>query len=310
MLKQSMVDLNALKTLVEVANAGSFAAAARERGVPPNNLSRQVQHLEQDLGIRLLQRTTRRLGLTSSGRELVDGAAPALAQLEQQLHEVGNQAREPRGHLRVAVPADFFALTAADRIAGFLERYPGVSLEFLLSDEHVDLIGGNVDLAVRAGVVRDTSLVARPLAKGRLVVVASPACIARHGSPQTPQALATYPCLSSRGRNGRALWQLTGPRGSTAVEIQTRLTANGMGALIAAAKAGVGAALVPHALAQASLKDNTLVQIMRRYHVQSPGVFAVYPSRLHASAALKAFVAFLLEEAAAAGERSKAPANA
>ncbi|MCW7537994.1 LysR family transcriptional regulator [Aquabacterium sp. A7-Y] len=287
-----------MKTLLDVVEAGSFAAAARERQVPPNTLSRQVQRLERDLGIRLLQRTTRSLGLTSSGRELVTGARVALAQLEQQLQEVSSQAKEPRGHLRVTVPSDFFSLGLADRMAHFMEEHPGISLEFLLSDEQVDLIESGVDLAVRAGVVRDANLVARQLTESRLIVVASPACIARHGAPRTPKALAAYPCLASRGRNGYATWQLAGPRGTASVPVRAKLTANGMGALIAAAKAGLGAALVPRALVQASLADGTLVQLMDRYHGFSPGVFAVYPSRLHQSAALKKLVAFLVEEAA------------
>jgi len=297
-MNQSPIDLNTLKTLVDVVAAGSFAAAARERGVPPNNLSRQVQRLERDLGVRLLHRSTRQLGLTSSGRELVDVAKATLAQLEQQLHEVGSQAREPRGHLRVAAPSDFLSAANAGRMAQFLERHPGISLEFVLSDEQADLIDNGIDLAIRSGTIRDESLVARPLTETRLIVVASPACTALHGTPQTPQALAAYPCLAARGRNGRATWPLTGPRGTVQVEVQARLTANGMGALIAAAKTGLGAALVPRLLVEASLADGTLVQLMPRYKGHSPGVFAVYPSRLHPSAALKAFLGFLVEAAA------------
>jgi DNA-binding transcriptional LysR family regulator len=297
-MKQSNIDLNTLKTLLDVVEAGSFAAAARERNLPPNNLSRQVQRLERDLGIRLLQRTTRSLGLTSSGRELVEGARGALAQLEQQLQDVGSQGKEPRGHLRVAVPTDFFSLRVAEPIARFLEQHPGISLEFLLSDDQVDLIDSGVDLAVRAGVIRDEHLVARQLAESRLIVVASPACVARHGDAQTLKALAAYPCLAARGRNGQAVWHLTGSRGTTPLAVRARLTANGMGALIANAKAGLGAALVPRGLVRASLADGSLVQIMNRYHCHSPGVFVVYPSRRHQSAALKKFVELLLEEAA------------
>jgi LysR family transcriptional regulator AphB len=297
-MKQSKIDLNTLKTLIDVVSAGSFAAAARERSVPPNRLSRQVQRLERDLGVRLLQRTTRRLGLTSSGRELVDAARATLTQLEQHLDAVSSQAKEPRGHLRVAAPSDFFSIAGAGRVAEFLERHPGISVEFLLSDERVDIIKSGIDLAVRAGVIRDEALVAHRLAESPVIVVASPACVALHGSPQTPQAVSEFPCLAARGHNGRAVWQLAGPRGTVAVEVNARLTANGMGALIAAAKAGLGAALVPRALIESSLEDGTLVQLMPRYHGYSPGIFAVYPSQLHPSAALKAFVAFLLEEAA------------
>lgn len=296
-MKQSIIDLNALKTLVDVVAAGSFAAAARERQVLPNNLSRQVQRLEQELGIRLLQRSTRRLGLTSSGRVLVDGARDTLAQLEDKLQEVSSQGKEPRGHLRVAVPLDFFSLDNGERMARFLGQHPDISLEFLLSDEQVNLIDSGIDLAVRAGVIRDEALVARPLLETRLIVVASPDCVSRHGSPQTPAELAAYPCLASRGRNGRALWQLTRHGRAVEVEVQARLTANGMGALIASAKVGLGAALVPRALVMPSLSNGTLVQIMDRYHGHSPGIFAVYPSRLHQTAAFKAFLAFLVKEA-------------
>jgi DNA-binding transcriptional LysR family regulator len=300
-MKQSTIDLNALKTLVDVVAMGSFAAAARERNIPANTLSRQVQRLESDLGVRLMHRSTRQLSLTSSGRELVDSAKEALSQLELTLQEVGSQGNEPRGHLRIAVPNDFFSFGNAQRVMDFMEQNPAISLEFVLSDEQANLIENSIDLAIRVGEIRDETLVARRLAESRLVVVASPACVERHGHAQTPEALADYPCLASRGRNGRATWYLTAQRRTLEVEVQARFTANGMGALIAAAKAGLGAALVPHTLVSSSLSDGTLVRIMERYHGQSPGVFAVYPSRLHQPAALKAFVRFLVEEAPKAG---------
>ncbi|MEJ6000876.1 LysR family transcriptional regulator [Paucibacter soli] len=299
-MKQSELDLNAIKVLVAVVHAGSFSAAARRMGVPPNRLSRQIQGLEESLGLRLLQRSTRRLSLTTVGRTLLDRAEPAVQELEALWREAGAQAELPSGHLRVAAPADFMSVLAADRLARFLDLHPQLSLEIILSDEPVDLFGSGIDMAFRAGPIRDESLVARKLVSSKLVLVASPACVKAHGLPKDAKALAAYPCLVSRGREGRAVWTLRGPRGTVAVPVHARLSINGMGALVAAAMAGLGAALVPKQLADAAIAAGSLVRLLPRHDHDGGGIFAVYPSRRHPPAALRALIDFVVQEARAA----------
>lgn len=296
-MNESPIDLNALQVLVAVVQAGGFSAAARRLGVPPNRLSRQVQRLEEVLGVRLLQRTTRRLSLTTVGRTLVDRAEPALQDLESLWRLAGTRAQVPSGHLRVAAPADFMAVVSAQRLARFLERYPLVSLEFVLSDDPVDLYSSGMDAALRAGPIHDESLVARRLTPSKLLLVASPACIATHGAVHDVQDVGRYPCVALRGKEGRATWTLVGPEDAATVAIRARLTVNGMGALVAAALAGLGAALVPEQLVAEHLMQGTLVRLLPEYCLDGGGIYAVYPSRRHPPAALRAFIDFVVSEA-------------
>lgn len=298
-MKKSDVDLNAIQVLLAVVNAGGFSAAARRMGVPPNRLSRQIQGLEEALGVRLLQRTTRRLSLTTVGRTVVERAEPALQELESLWRLAGAQAEVPSGHIRVAAPVDLMSVFSAQRLAKFLDRYPLISLEVILSDDPVDMISGCIDLAFRAGPIRDESLIARRLAFSKLLVVASPACVQAHGLPEDAAALGRYPCVVLRGRQGHAVWQLTGPGGDVAVEVNARLTINGMGALVSAATAGLGAALVPEHLVAARLADGALLRLVPRFFHDGGGIYAVYPSRRHPPAALKVFMDFVLDEAGA-----------
>lgn len=298
-MKKYDIDLNAIKVLVAVVHAGGFSAAARRMGVPPNRLSRQIQGLEGVLGVRLLQRTTRCLSLTAVGLTVVERAEPALLELESLLHQAGAQAEVPSGHIRVAAPVDFMSVFSAQRLAKFLDRYPLVSLEMVLSDDPVDFFSGCIDVAFRAGPIRDENLIARRLAFSKLVVVASPACIQAHGHPEDAAALERYPCLALRGRQGHAMWLLTGPGGDTVVKTKARLTINGMGALVGAATAGLGAALVPEQLVAELLADGTLVHLLPQFFHDGGGIYAVYPSRRHPPAALKVFMDFVLDEAGA-----------
>lgn len=306
-MKQSDLDLNALQVLAAVVKAGGFSAAARLMAVPPNRLSRQIQTLEDSLGVRVLQRTTRRLGLTTVGRTLLERAEPALQALDSAWRQASVRADVPSGHLRVAAPADIFAVLSAERLAKFLDQNPLVSLEVLLSDEPADLFASGIDLAFRAGPIRDEGLVARRLMPSPLIVVASPACIQAHGMPKDVKALSHYPCLALRGKEGRTVWSLSGPRATVTLAIQARLTVNSMGALVAATLAGIGAALVPKQLVDEHVAAGTLLRLAPKYCHDGGGIYAVYLSRQHAPAALRAFMAFVMEESASLSVPTSSP---
>jgi len=295
-MKQSEADLNALSTLSLVMGAGSFSAAARSMGVPPNRVSRKIQILEKALGVRLLQRTTRSLSLTSAGQAIMEGIEPALAQIESVWREASAQAEEPRGHLRIAAPADFFSAFSSSRLAEFLDAYPLVSVEICLSDDVVDLIERGFDMAFRVGPIKDGGLIARQLATSRQILVASPVFLRRHGTPKNVQAMQGLPCLSLRSKAGEATWKLNGPRGPVTIEVRSRLTVNGMGAMISAAQAGLGIALVPERLAQPLIADKTLIRVLPKYGDKGNGIYAVYPSRRNQPAALRVFLDFVFAE--------------
>jgi len=296
-MKKSNIDLNAMSTLLAVTKAGGFAVAARQLGVPANQISRQIQRLEGNLGIRLLNRTTRRLSLTSAGKALIEGAEPALLQLDSLWRQAGAQAGEPGGHLRVAAPADFMTVLAPERLAQFIGQYPALSVEILLSDDIADLFSSSIDMAIRAGPIKDENLVARHLGASKLIVVASPQLIATHGVPDCIEQLASYPCLAARSRMGRALWSLTGPEGAVTIQIVARLTINGMGALIDATTAGLGAACVPEKMVLDRLDSGELVQLFPEYYRDGGGIYVVYPSHRHPTAGMRVFVDFLLQAA-------------
>jgi DNA-binding transcriptional LysR family regulator len=295
-MKKSTTDLNALSTLALVVNTGSFSAASRKLGVPANWVSRKIQALERSLGVRLLQRTTRSLSLTSAGLSIMEGIEPALAQIESVWRDASAQADEPRGHLRIAAPADLFSVLPSEKLAFFLDKFPKVSVEICLSDDVVDLVDRGFDMAFRVGPIKDSGLVARPLGTSRQILVASPAFLRRHGNPKNIKSVESLPCLSLRSKAGISTWKLSGPRGATTVQVNSRLTVNGMGALVAAAQAGLGIALVPERLAKSLIQNKGLLQVLPKYGDKGSGIYAVYPSRKNQPAALRVFLEFVFSE--------------
>lgn len=250
--------------------------------------------MEDALGVRLLNRTTRRLSLTTAGRAMLEATEPAIKQIEAAWRTVGHQAKQPSGHLKIAAPANFIDVFGVERLGKFLADYPEINLELVLSDDEIDLLGSGIDLALRVGPIKDQTLVARRIATTRLIVVASPDCITQHGLPKTLQSLADYPCLLYRGKAGNGAWMLQGPKGAMSIPITARLTVNSMGALIAAARAGLGAALVAEVLVAKDISSKALHRVLPKYCYESGGLFAVYPSRKNPTAALKVFLDFII----------------
>lgn len=296
-MKNTEVDFNGVYILLTIVRAGSFSAAARQLGVPANRLSRQIQHLEESLGIRLLHRTTRKLGLTSAGRAFLNRAEPAIKELELCWQEISTQAEEPRGHLRITTHIDFLSVVSIQFLAQFMQQYPAVSIEVVLSDDQLDLLETGIDVAFRAAPLHDEGVVARQLLSSRLLVVASPDFVETHGLPADVEALGDYPCLALQSSNGWTSWTLSNEERSVTVQVPARLTVNGMGALVSAAKAGLGVGLLPDHLIAAELMNGNLINLLPHYHHQSGGIYIVYPSRKHPSAALRQFIEFVMSVA-------------
>ncbi|MDC8015860.1 LysR family transcriptional regulator [Tahibacter soli] len=288
-----MIDLNGVAVFVHTVRAGSFAGAARRLGLPSNTVSRRVQQLESELGTRLLQRSTRKLSLTTAGREFFDRSAAGVEEIELARRDLAESSHEPRGTLRVAAPADFLEHFSPDFIAEFLAPYPRLSLEFKLDDDPVDLVGEGYDLAFRAGAMPDSSLVARKLADAQKVLVASPAYLAARGTPVRVADLAAHDCINMPTGGTRTTWRLDGPHGTEEVRVAGRFAANAARALAAGARAGLGIALVPTMLVERDLETGRLVHVMPEYRRTVGGVYAVYPSRRQLSPAIGALVDFV-----------------
>lgn len=295
--------LESLRVFVAVIDHGGFQRAAAALGRPKSTVSRAVQQLEAEAGLRLLQRTTRRMALTAAGRALYEQAAPALRALREAHGALASLRQEPGGLLRVTAPPTFGALFLPELAAEFLRRHRDVRLAVDLSEPHRDLIAEGFDVALRAGELPDSSLVRRELGATRLGCFASPGYLAQHGTPVEPRDLAAHECvLHGSGDGGAGMtWLFRGPRGrSLPVEVRGRLCVDNYLAVRDAAVAGLGVAQVFSFLAAAQVAAGRLVPLLVAYEPPPMRLAAVYPSARHVGATLRAFLDFLEERVAAA----------
>lgn len=296
-----MFDLNDIAMFVQVVRCGSFAEAARRLGVPPNTVSRRIQQLETQLGTRLMQRSTRKLTLTSAGQGFHERCAGAVDGLAEAGQELMNGSQEPSGLVRVAATADFFDFFPMEWVADFLAAHPRVRLDFVLSDAEADLIAEHIDVAFRGGPLRDSGYVGRPLLGARSYgMVASPSYIAARGAPSTLQDVANHDCVTPAHPSGHAIWRLTGPDGvEEEVQVAGRFNGNTVQALRKATQAGLGIALLPPAMARLDVQAGLLVPVLPHYQRTSQGLSVLYPSRRHLPLAVSAFIGLVLEKLSA-----------
>lgn len=287
-----MDQLAALTAFVATVEAGGFSPAARRLGVSKSLLSRQVAHLEAELGVRLLQRTTRRLSPTEAGALYFQRAQRILLDLEEAASEVGELQNAPRGKLRVSAPMSFGVLHLAPALPAFLESCPELELELSLSDRFVDLIEEGIDVAVRIGRLADSTLIARHVAPIRRVVCASPAYLARCGTPSHPAELAAHAGLSHLGM-GPAEWRFVVDGKPETVRVQSRLSAGNGEALRILALAGLGLVYLPTFFVGDDIRSGALVPVLEQYVPQDSALYGVYPHGRHLSAKVRAFLDFL-----------------
>jgi LysR family transcriptional regulator AphB len=295
-----MLDLNRMALFVQVVQAGSFAEAARRLTMPPTTLSRQVAQLEDALQARLLQRTTRKLTLTDAGRTLFDQCAAQIEALENAASQLAGKNQTPRGSVRVAAPAGFLDFFEIEWVAEFLAAYPGVQLEFVLSDAMADFIGEGIDVAFRgSSELPDSSLVARKVASGYLALAASPAYLAARGTPRVAEDLAAHDCIRAVGQAGPTTWRLNGPDGPVQIAVSGRFSANSGPAQKKAAIGSLGICLLPMGTLQASIRSGELVEVLPGVASSVGNLYVVYPSRRHVPRAVTAFVEMTAQRLAA-----------
>ncbi|WPH14052.1 LysR family transcriptional regulator [Variovorax paradoxus] len=296
-----MLDLNDIAVFVQVVRHGSFAGAARRLGLPPNTVSRRIQQLEAQLGTRLMQRSTRRLTLTSAGQAFHERCAGAVDGLVEAGQALITGSQQPSGLVRVAATADFFDFFPMEWVADFLAAHPLVRVDFVLSDARADLIAEQIDIAFRGGALPDSGYVGRKLLGARTDgMVASPAYIAARGAPATLQDLAEHDCVISPHPSGRTLWRLAGPGGAEEeVQVAGRFSGNTAQALRKAALAGLGIALLPPTMARLDLEAGRLVPVLPQYQRTGQGLSVLYPSRKHLPLAVSAFIGMVMEKLSA-----------
>lgn len=279
---------------VAVVEHGTMTAAAAHLGLPRPTLSRRLDRLEARLGVRLLHRSTRRLTLTREGQSLAERATPLVRQAREAEAEVRRMDGQPRGLLRISVPAQMPATVFSGWLEEFLGRYPEVQIEVLATSEHVDLRAEGFDVAMRAGPVSDPSLVVRTLVHNDLIAVAAPAYLARRGAPATPADLAQHDCILGFGPARHALrhWPL---RDGGALGVSGRLMANQMGLRLAAAKRGLGIALVFDRVAAEDLASGALCTVLPEVIGRQERVCLAYPHRQFLDPKVRAFVDLVAE---------------
>jgi DNA-binding transcriptional LysR family regulator len=292
----SMDRLADVAVFARVVELGSFTRAAEALEVSKAVVSKYVTRLEQRLGARLLQRTTRRLTLTEPGAALYRRSLGALAELAEAENDVAQLTGAPRGVLRVSAPTYFGSVTLAPALKDFRARYPDVALDLDLDDRMVDLVKERFDLAVRIAAMTDSSLVARRLAPCPLAVVGAPGYFARRGVPRAPADLREHECLSySLSRNPNE-WRFRPPRGRwVAVTVRSSLRCNNDFALKQAALDGLGIGMFPSFFVEREIADGRLRQVLAEHGTGELSINVVYASKRHLLPKARVFVDFLVE---------------
>ncbi len=285
--------LTAMQVFVEVAQRGSLTAAADQLELSRAMVTRHVAELERWLGTRLLQRTTRRLSLTEAGEACLQRCRQMLELAEDVEQVAGQRDSEPRGLIRVTTSSSFGQAQLAPAIAAYLRQYPHTRVDLLMVDRTVNLVEERIDLAVRITNELDPALIARRLSVCRSVLCATPAYLAEHGAPVTPDTLAEHSCLTY-SYFGKSQWRLRRGQEETLVSVEGKLSANEATVLLQATLANAGIAMQPTYLVAPLLKSGALVQVLPDWQPITMSIYGVYTSRRHVPATLRTLLDFLV----------------
>lgn len=284
--------LTSMEVFVRTVDLGSFSSAAVALRLSPQMVARHIAALEQRLGVRLLNRTTRRQSLTDAGSQYLESCRSILAQTAAAESLADEMQSVPQGKLRISAPLIFGAYNLTPFLGKFLQNYPQLEVDLTLSDRYSDLIEEGYDAAFRIGPQENQSLVARPLAPYRLLAAASPDYLMRCGSPQTPEALAQHSCLGYIwwSRSSNPAWSFTRDKKTHTIEITSRLRINDASALLVAAQTGQGIVMAPELLLRESLKNGQLLQVLPDYEAPSREVHLLYSADRQRTAKLRGFI--------------------
>jgi DNA-binding transcriptional LysR family regulator len=296
-----MIDLNDIVVFARVVEAGSFTAAARLLSMPKTTVSRRIAVLEREVGVRLLQRTTRSLNVTDAGRLYYEQSSRALRTIEDANLRLAEARAEPSGTIRISAPVGFGGYFLTRTVFDFLAMYPKTNVELRLTDDKLNLIENGIDLAFRTGTLPDSTQIARKLGSTHRILCASPDYLARRGVPDQPTDLVRHHCVIAGPSTSSAPWVLDGPHGQETVTVAGRFAANEMQAVVAAAIAGYGIAQLPRAIAEASIKVGQLRRVLDDYTTLSGGLYVVFPSSRHLSPLIKAFIDLAAKKASTIG---------
>jgi DNA-binding transcriptional LysR family regulator len=290
-----MDKLSSLRAFVKVVETSSFSEAGRRLRLSRSAVSKYVAELEEDLGVQLLSRTTRRVTPTENGQAYFERALVILADLDAADHAVSQSQATPRGLLRVNAPMSFGTMQLGPALAAFMMQYPELQIQLALSDEHVDPVQDGLDVTLRIADLESSSLIARRIMPIERVVCASPAYLKQHGVPKHPTELRNHDCLTYGYLSTGNQWKLSGKDGDHWISPRWTLCANNAEVLRDAAVAARGVALLPVFIAAAALKAGKLQPILIDYHAPPLSLYAIYPPTRHLAVKVRLFIDYLVE---------------
>ena len=286
--------LDGIIVFTTVVEAGGFSAAAKRLGRSVSFVSKEVSRLEARLKIRLLNRTTRSVVPTDTGRDYYERCRQIVAEAVDAEGDLAASHQNPQGQLKISMPVSFGRSYLDKSLPEFLNTYPDITLNAELSDRFVDVVAEGYDVVIRAGNLKESSLIARKLANSRLMTVASPEYLERHGTPQTPAELSEHTCICWTNTPTKQ-WRFVGPENSTiSVDIEPRIICNTSELELPLAVNGVGITRLPGFICHREVESGQLVPILVDFENPPIGLYAVYPHRAHLSAKVRVFVDFLV----------------
>lgn len=283
------MDFNEAAVFVRVVQAGSFSAAARQLGLPTSTVSTRVARLERRLGVTLLQRTTRRLHLTEAGSLYFEHASTGLGYLMEAEAALDEARQQPQGTLKMTAPADLGDALLGHLLAETQARYPALSLELWLTERYVDLVAEGVDVAIRMGELRDSSLIAKSLGTIHWALFASPAYLQQAAPINSPAELAQHPCVQFTPM-GRHHWELQRGTNQIRVPLPGQVLVNNIGVVKTMVENGQGVALLPTFICQAAVRQGGLQRLLPEWRGQADAVHLVYPKQRFMPPKLRGFI--------------------
>lgn len=290
-----MDKLEAMGAFVKVVASGSYAEAGRRLGVTRSALSKAVMELEQQLGARLLDRTTRHVMPTEAGLAYYERCVAILAQVDETEAQISRLHDEPKGVLKINAPMSFGTLYLGDAVADFMIRYGDLKVELSLTDRFIDPLEEGVDVTVRIGTLTDSSLIARRISPVRIALVASPSYLETHGIPQTPADLANHRCLIYGHSTAMQRWHFKENGRPVSVPVGSCLSSNNGEALRAAAVKGIGIAQLPTFIVGNDIAENRVRIVLPEYEPDDLAIHALYAPNRYLAAKTRVFIDFLVD---------------
>jgi len=291
-----MDTLKAMQAFVAVARQQGFASSAHELGLSTSQVSRHVQHLEEQFGVRLFNRTTRNLSLTQAGKGLLGHCQRIVNDVEDLIQSTKHRQAEPGGRLRITMPVFLGELFARDTLSRYVADHPKVDVELLIVDRVVNLVEENFDLAIRAGELPDSTLISRKLFDLGLALVASPRYIEQHGKPARPSDLRKHNCLVDTVSPYGDRWPLTDGHSTRRIQVNGNMRVNSGNTARDFAIGGAGLTLLPGPMVIDDIRQHRLVTVLDEYLSYEGGIYVVYPQTRHLYITVQSFTDFLIKE--------------